>query len=126
MTLQSRLLSTNQRLRDCETRDAAHVVPGEHGAHVGLIQQALIQLEDEPIAVAELTTETYGATTAAGVLRYKTKRRIINKAYQQQADDIVGRMTIKSLDDEMTKLEAGPVAGDMRVAMLRPILKRLT
>jgi len=101
-------------------------VPGDHGTHVGLIQQALIQLEDEPIAVAELTSEAYGTTTAAGVLRYKTKRKIINKAYQQQADDIVGRMTIKSLDDEMTRLEAGPVAGDLRVAMLRPILKRLT
>ncbi|MCY2978476.1 MAG: hypothetical protein NTU79_07405 [Planctomycetota bacterium] len=39
--------------------------------------------------------------TAAAVLAYKTKRKIINRDYQMTADNIVGKMTMASLDREM-------------------------
>jgi len=41
------------------------------------------------------------------VLRYKQARDIINRSYQQNADDIVGKMTIVSLDDGMYMFETG-------------------
>jgi hypothetical protein len=40
---------------------------------------------------------------------YKTKRRIINYGYQQQADNIVGKMTIARLDREMHQWELASV-----------------
>ena len=43
----------------------------------------------------------YGPSTAAAVLAFKTRRNIINRAYQTKADNIVGRMTIAALDAEM-------------------------
>ena len=46
-------------------------------------------------------TQTYGPSTAAAVLSYKTKRQIINRSYQTTPDSIVGKMTIASLDAEM-------------------------
>lgn len=124
--LESKLLSGNQRLRDCEIKDPSHVVPGERGRHVGLIQQALILIDKAVIAQGELTSESYGPSTAKAVLNYKTARSIINRSYQQSADNIVGKLTIKRLDEDMLKLEASPAAGDMKAAMLRPFLKRLT
>jgi hypothetical protein len=39
------------------------------------------------------------------VLSYKKKRSIINPAYQTQADNIVGKMTIASLDKEILQRE---------------------
>ena len=41
----------------------------------------------------------------AAVLAFKKKRKIINRAYAQQGDDIVGKMTIKALDDDMAIAE---------------------
>jgi hypothetical protein len=38
-------------------------------------------------------------------LSYKKKRNIINRSYQTQADNIVGKMTIASLDNEMMARE---------------------
>jgi hypothetical protein len=58
-------------------------------------------------------------------LAYKTKRKIVNRAYQSQADNIVGKMTIRSLDDELLKLEAGD-SDKFFAAALRPIFGRLT
>ncbi len=48
----------------------------------------------------------YGPRTAAAVLAYKTKRAIINRAYQQTPDSIVGKMTIERLDKDMLAIEA--------------------
>jgi hypothetical protein len=42
------------------------------------------------------------------VLAYKRKRDIVNRAYQQRADDIVGKMTIASLDREIFEGEQRP------------------
>jgi hypothetical protein len=47
----------------------------------------------------------YGPSTAAAVLKFKQKRNIVNRAYQTQADNIVGKMTIAALDNEMLQRE---------------------
>jgi hypothetical protein len=44
---------------------------------------------------------TYGPGTATAVLAYKTARGIINPAFQAQPDNIVGKMTIRRMDDEL-------------------------
>ena len=66
-----------------------------------LIQDAVILLDGATIDDAELAGQRYGQSTANAVLAYKKRRRIINPAYQATADNIVGKMTIASLDDEM-------------------------
>ena len=58
-------------------------------------------LDGASINQAELDAGFYGPSTAAAVLAYKRKRDIVNRTYQSQADNIVGIMTIKSLDDEL-------------------------
>jgi hypothetical protein len=91
----------SQRLNACEVQDSAHVQLGDAGDHVRRIQQALIRIDNAQIAPSELTSATYGKSTADAVLKYKTHRNIINKSYQTKADNIVGKMTIRSLDDEI-------------------------
>ncbi|MEI6708769.1 MAG: hypothetical protein WCK96_16730 [Methylococcales bacterium] len=105
--LKSKLLSANQRLNNCEVQDSAHVCKGDTGEYVSRIQQALIRIDNAKIADAELSASRYGESTAAAVLRYKTPRKIINTTYQKSADDIVGKMTIKKLDEEMLVFERG-------------------
>jgi len=123
--LKSKLLSPSERLNNCETQDSAHVTVGNAGDHVKRIQQALIRIDNASIAEAELTSTTYGKSTAAAVLDYKTRRNIINTSYQKTADNIVGKMTIKSLDDEMLPLEQR-MSDDFLGAGLRPLRGRLT
>jgi hypothetical protein len=53
-------------------------------------------------------SQTYGSSTANGVLNYKRKRGIINRTYQTQADNIVGKMTIAALDAEMARVGPKP------------------
>jgi hypothetical protein len=53
-------------------------------------------------------SQTYGPSTADAVLRYKTDRDIVNRSYQQAADNIVGKMTIQYLDREVAELEKRP------------------
>jgi hypothetical protein len=51
----------------------------------------------------------YGTETARMVLAYKgPPRNIINKAYEDKPDPIVGKMTIRSLDQEMFDFENHP------------------
>jgi len=79
------------------------------------------------IDASERAEMRYGDSTAAAVLAYKRKRTIINKTYQQAEDDIVGKMTIAALDDEMSALEGpfllararSPVCQQDRIALLR-------
>jgi hypothetical protein len=104
--LSSKLLSGNQRLKDCEVFDPAHVVPGDRNEHVRLIQIALFMIERADIVTSEIDSSFYGPSTAAAVLSYKTVRGIINPAYQRTADNIVGKMTIKRLDTDMLAVEA--------------------
>ncbi|WP_197446820.1 peptidoglycan-binding domain-containing protein [Tautonia plasticadhaerens] len=84
--------------------DPAHVVPGATGTHVVKIQQALIRLDDADID----PDGVYGPATAAAVLAYKQVRSIINPAHQTRADNIVGKMTMASLDREILQQEAIP------------------
>lgn len=101
MALQSRLFRGNAALEACLVNDNAHVTPGSAGEHVRLIQRALVYLGDRTIIGVEYRSGTYGPTTTAAVLRYKQQRRIINFNYQTQADNIVGKMTIRQLDIEL-------------------------
>ncbi|MBV8967659.1 MAG: hypothetical protein JO331_01175 [Verrucomicrobia bacterium] len=99
--LRSKLFRGDQRLEACLVDNASHITPGAVGDHVTKIQTALTLLGEPNIAASEIATKTYGPSTAAAVLAYKTKRNIINRSYQVQADNIVGKMTISALDKEL-------------------------
>lgn len=105
MPLVSRWFRENARLQTCLVSDPAHVVTGDSGDHVTLIQSALQVLEAARISSEELTGRVYGGSTAAAVLDFKQKRGIINRAYQSAPDNIVGKMTIQALDQEMAARE---------------------
>jgi hypothetical protein len=112
MGLQSKSFKGDPALDACLVSDRAHIVPGAVGAHVGKIQQALIQLDSARIDSSELVTQRYGSSTAAAVLAFKTKRNIINRNYQTKPDNIVGKMTIAALDAELLRGE--PPSGPLR------------
>src|SRR5262249_49116426 len=95
-------------LEACLVQDSAHVLEGARGAHVGKIQLALTILDGALIDAAEVAGALYGHSTAAAVLNYKRARAIINYSYQQQADNIVGKMTIPALDRELAARDARP------------------
>lgn len=101
LALLSQLFRNDPQLEAAAISDAAHIVPGAKGEHVRKIQIALIQL-DRAFAAAD---GVYGPVTAAAVLAYKRRRDIVNRAYQTEADNIVGRMTIDRLDKEMLAAE---------------------
>ena len=108
--LRSRLFRGDPKLEAAAVSNPAHVLPGSTGQHVGKIQLALILLDAAVIADSELDSLTYGDSTARAVLAYKRKRNIVNRSYQTQADNIVGMMTMASLDSEMVKKE--PLASE--------------
>jgi hypothetical protein len=97
MALQSQLFGGDPKLEAAAVSDPAHIVSGATGEHVRKIQLALIQLDGAAIAPDGI----YGPATAAAVLTYKQKRNIVNRFYQTKADNIVGKMTMASLDQEM-------------------------
>jgi hypothetical protein len=105
MALLSNFFKGNRALENSLVLDSAHIVPGASGDHVSKIQLALLVLDNTSIARNELTTKLYGQSTAAAVLAYKNKRRIINFSYQNQADNIVGKMTVDRLDRDMLTRE---------------------
>ena len=107
--LQSKLFTGDSRLEACAVEDAAHVTMGTVGDFVTRIQTALRLTDGASIDAADLTSNRYGVSTARAVLAFKTKRSIINRAYQQQPDDNVGKMTIARLDAEMVVVERRPV-----------------
>lgn len=102
MALLSQLFRNDPQLEAAAVLDSAHIVPGARGEHVRKIQMALIQLD----AVFLAADGVYGPATASAVLAYKTSRDIVNRSYQTQADNIVGKMTIDRLDKEMLAAEA--------------------
>lgn len=104
--LRSKLFRGNKRLEACAVNHAQHVVRNNTGDFVSKIQEALVILDDAIIMGNEVSVQTYGASTAKCVLDYKTKRNIVNRAYQTAPDEIVGIMTITKMDEEMAKLEA--------------------
>ena len=105
MALQSKLFRGDSKLEATATSDSAHILPGSAGDHVRKIQVALIRLEGAAIK----PDGVYGRATADAVLKYKQKRGIINRNYQTSEDNIVGRMTMTSLDVEMLAEELNPV-----------------
>jgi hypothetical protein len=109
MPLKSRLFKGDPKLEACLVSHAAHVVPGAQGEHVGKIQQALVALGAGIISVDEIVSMKYGSTTVRTVLAFKgPPRNIINKAYQNSPDNIVGIMTIAALDQEFFDFENQP------------------
>lgn len=101
MALQSQLFRGDPKLEAAAVSDPAHIAQGAVGKHVRKIQLALIQLDDAALE----PDGNYGPATARAVLAWKQKRNIVNRSYQSQADDIVGKMTIAALDREMVQKE---------------------
>lgn len=106
MPLKSKLFSKNAKLEACLESHSAHITSGMKGEHVELIQAALIRFRflDPKSALDE--AGSYGNHTAKAVLKYKQFFNIVNTSYQSAADNIVGKMTIASLDSNMCILEA--------------------
>jgi hypothetical protein len=99
MRLRSRLFHGDPNLEAAAVSDPAHIMIGAKGEHVRKIQIALNLLDRANIA----HDGAYGPKTAAAVLAYKTKRNIVNRSYEKQADNIVGKMTIAALDQELAR-----------------------
>jgi len=108
MALHSQMLRNDPRLQSCLTQDASHIVEGAQGSHVGIIQDTLFILDGLGVSQDELLARRYGPSTAAAVLNFKTRRKIINFAYQTHADNIVGKMTIAVMDQELIRKESQP------------------
>ena len=124
MSLQSELFKGDQRLEACLHVDASHVTPGTVGEFVTKIQKALFILDGAVIDPSE--QGRYGPSTANAVLTYKKKRKIINYSYQTQADNIVGKMTIASLDNELNQVRVVPVNPRWRDQVVRTGQQRRT
>lgn len=120
MALSSKLFRGDPLLEAAAESDPAHIQRGAKGQHVRKIQEALILLDNASIGV----DGAYGEATAEAVLAYKRKRSIINRSYQQTADDIVGRMTMASLDRELVEKEAEPHILFIPDALWRPLPPR--
>ena len=116
VALRSRLFAGDPVFERCAHEDAGHITPCARGAHVGKIQTALFAIDKLDVAHSELELMHYGPSTAAAVLAYKRRRGIVNHSYQSQPDDIVGRMTIASLDTQMAIAELQPDIPDPRTA----------
>jgi peptidoglycan hydrolase-like protein with peptidoglycan-binding domain len=106
MPLRSKLFRGDMKCEACLNQDPAHITPGSRGDHVSKIHTALFAIDAYSVDARELRDGLYGPSTARSVLAYKQKRNIINRAYQTKADDIVGKMTIASLDAEMVRVES--------------------
>jgi peptidoglycan hydrolase-like protein with peptidoglycan-binding domain len=111
MPLASRLFTDppNADLEACLVDDAAHILTGADGPHVACIQIALSLLSDG--AVFLVIDGIYGQATASAVFDYKNARQILGPG-QVTPDDIVGKRTLQSLDDEMSVFEEQSTATD--------------
>jgi hypothetical protein len=103
MGLRSTLFRGDTALDACLIRDSAHLTVGTTGEHVSKVQQAVLTVGQSGIRDGELAALRYGESTAAAVLKYKQSHKppIINRTYQTVADNIVGKMTIAALDDDL-------------------------
>jgi hypothetical protein len=112
MTLLSKLFRGDSKLEAAAVSDPAHILIGAIGQHVAKIQRALMELDGATIDRVELQSSRYGPSTANAVLAYKKKRNIVNHSYQTQADNIVGKMTITAMDQELARMQ--PPANDLK------------
>jgi hypothetical protein len=126
MALKSALFRGDTQLENAATSDPAHILTGARGSHVEKLHVALMFLDHATIADDELAADLYGRSTATAVLAYKTKRKIINPAYQTAPDNIVGKLTIAALDQEIAASEARRVQSgcDYTPAKTRLLRKR--
>lgn len=124
MTLRSRTFSGEPALEAALVRDNAHIVRGARGEHVARIQAVVMFLDGSTIDPAEIKAKLYGPSTARAVQDYKRARNIVNHSYQNSADDIVGKMTIKALDDELMtrQVDHGPAGKHGHCNVLSPIV----
>jgi hypothetical protein len=106
MALLSSILRKDPRLQACLQHDASHITEGTTGPHVNHVQTALFVLDGLRVDHEEERSQRYGKSTASAVLKFKTKRHIINHRYQSRPDNIVGKMTIAALDVELWRKEA--------------------
>lgn len=105
MALQSESFRGDAKLEAAAVSNPAHIRAPATGIHVSKIQRALLQLDGAQIEKAELSEGRYGDSTTTAVLRYKDKRTIINRSYEDAVDPIVGVMTMASLDKELALKE---------------------
>ena len=109
--LESPELTTNQtepvrqRLNACLASDPQHIAPGQRGNHVKAVQDALETLRQRMpnLGLVKITDPpgTYGQSTAAEVKKYKRINHIVRTG--QPLDDIVGRMTISQIDNDLLR-----------------------
>lgn len=130
MPLNSAQFAGDAALEACLVDDAAHVTPGAVGTHVLKIQLALETLEQIQLPSDEKDNFKYGPATADAVLHYKAIRRIINFDIETDADNIVGKRTIRSMDDELvaggvTRATQLSVAHRSSRETVRAVLERL-
>lgn len=102
MALKSNLFRGDPKLEEAAINAAAHIMRGARGEHVAKIQYALSVVAGEPLKL----DGQFGPKTAAAVLSFKQRWCIINRSYQSQPDDIVGVMTIATLDGEIFSVES--------------------
>lgn len=115
MALQSTLFRGDSKLEAAAVSDPAHVFQGARGAHVALIQQALVRLDGAAIAV----DASYGPGTTAAVIAFKRRRQIVNA--RGQIDGIVGKKTVAALDAELLAGEKATTVGGNRRSLVGPI-----
>jgi peptidoglycan hydrolase-like protein with peptidoglycan-binding domain len=118
MPLRSKLFVDDQALEAAFVSNPAHITRGAQGDYAAKIQQCVLIHETAIDLGNEVQTRTYGPQTAAAVQKYKANRKIINPAYQQAADDIVGIMTMQRMDKDMLDHEGqtGPEYIDFTAA----------
>lgn len=120
--LQSNLFTKkpNTALQNCLNDNSQHITLTKNstGEHVELIQTALFRIKDNDPSLGIPAFEvngTYDTATANAILKYKEKRDIVNRSYQNQADNKVGKMTLGRLDQEMLLLEQGRRGGGLEI-----------
>ena len=78
MALLSNLFKGDRQLEACQVNDAAHLTLGIKGEHIAKVQMALYAHDWLVIKPHELRSQTYGPSTAAAVLKFKTRRNTIS------------------------------------------------
>ncbi|MDN3309425.1 hypothetical protein QWJ90_00585 [Microbacterium oryzae] len=115
MGLTSRLFTDppDPRLDACLVDDAAHIFQGADGSHVACIQIALSLLSDGQVFL--VIDGVFGDQTSQAVFDFKDERGILAPG-EVVPNRIVGKGTIKALDEEMEVFENQSVATDELVA----------
>ena len=100
-------LAVQQRLAQCLASDPMHITRSSpDGPHIGAIQDALRKIaQARPELGLPAITDTqgsFGQSTANAVLKYKSIFGVQRSG--QPLDDIVGRMTISQIDNDLLKI----------------------